>query len=46
MLPVPTKNPASSVRTRALTTPSLDTTTKKRQPLRMKTSESDAKRLT
>ena len=49
MLPVPTTNPALSVRTRALTTPSPDaqsTTTKKRPPLRMKTLEPDAKRPT
>ena len=49
MLPVPTTNPAPSVRTRAHTTPSPDTqsiTTKKRQLTRMKTSEPDAKRST
>ena len=45
MLPVLTTNPALSVRTRALTTPSTKTpsTTKKRTPLRRKTSEPDAK---
>ena len=49
VLPVPTTNPAPSVRTHAHTTPSPDTqstTTKKRQPTRMKTSEPDAKRPT
>ena len=49
MLPVTTTNPAPSMRTRALTTPSPDTrstTIKKRTPLRMKTSEPDAKRPT
>ena len=49
MLPVPTTNPAPSVRTRALTTPSPDTqstTTKKRPPLQMKTSEPDDERPT
>ena len=46
MLHVPTTNPAPSVRTRALTTPSTDTrsTTKKRTPSRRKTLEPDAKR--
>ena len=47
MLPVPTTNPAPSMRTRALTTPSTNTqsiTIKKRTPLRKKTLESDAKR--
>ena len=46
MLPVPTTNPAPSVRTCALTTPSTDiqSTTKKRTPLRRETSEPDAKR--
>ena len=46
MLPVLTTNPAPSVRTRALTTPSTDTqstTIKKQTSLRMKTSEPDAK---
>ena len=45
MLPVPNTNPVLSVRTCALTTPSTDTqsTTKKRTPLRRKTSEQDAK---
>ena len=49
MLPVPTTNPAPSVRTHALTTPSTDTqssTIKKRTPLRMKTSDPEAKRPT
>ena len=48
MLPVPTTNPALSVRTCALTTPSTNTqstTIKKRTSLRMKTSEPDTKRL-
>ena len=47
VLPVPTKNPALSLRTRALTTPSTNTqstTIKKRTSLRMKTLEPDAKR--
>ena len=47
MLPVPTTNPAPSMRTQAHTIPSPNkqsTTTKKRQPTRMKTSEPDAKR--
>ena len=47
MLPVPTTNPAPSVRARALTTPSTNTqstTIKKRTSLQMKTSEPDAKR--
>ena len=46
MLPVMTIDPAPSVRTRALITPSPDTqliTTKKRPPLRMKTLDLDAK---
>ena len=46
MLPVPTTKPALYVRTRALTTPfpyTQSTTTKKRPPLWMKTSEPDAK---
>ena len=49
MLPVPTTNPAPSVRTRALTTPSTDmksSTLKRRPPLRMKTLETEAKRPT
>ena len=50
VIPVPTKNPTPSVRTRANTTPSPDTqsvtTKKKRQPMRMNTSETDAKRPT
>ena len=49
VLPVPTTNPAPSVRTRAHTTPSPDTqstTTKKWQPLGMKTLEPDTKRPT
>ena len=49
MLPVPTKNPAPSVRMRAHTNPSPDTqstTTKKQQPTQMKTSDPDAKRPT
>ena len=50
MLPVPTTNSALSVMTRANTTPSPNTqsvtTTKKRQPKRMNTSETDAKRPT
>ena len=47
MLPVPTTNPASSARTRALATPSTDTppSTNKRTPPWGKTSEPDAKRL-
>ena len=46
MLPVPTTNPAPSVRTRALATPYTDTppNTNNRTPLRRKTSEPDAKR--
>ena len=47
MLLVPTTNPALSVRTRALATPSTNTqstTIKKRTSLRMKTSEPDDKR--
>ena len=42
---MPTTNPAPSVRTRTLTTPSTDKplTTKKQTPLRRKTSEPDAK---
>ena len=45
MLPVPTKNPAPSVRMCALTTPSTNKppNTKKRTPPRRKTSEPDAK---
>ena len=46
MLPVPTKNSAPSVSTRALTTPFTDTqltTIKKRPPLWMKTSEQTTK---
>ena len=49
MLPVPTQKPAPSMRTHALTTPYTDTrstTIKKRTPLRMKTSDPDAKRPT
>ena len=49
MLPVLTTNPAPSIRTRGLTTPSPNTqltTTKKRQLLWMKTSEPHAKRPT
>ena len=46
MLPVPTTNPAPSVRTRALATPSTNTppNTKNRTPLRRKTLEPYAKR--
>ena len=46
MLPVTTTNPAPSVRTQALATPSPNTPpNKKRTPWRRKTSEPDAKRL-
>ena len=47
MLPVPTTNPALTVRTCAITTPSTETlsTTKKQTPLRRKTSEPDDKHL-
>ena len=45
MLPVPTTNPAPSVRTRALATPSPNTPpNKKRTPPQRKTLEPDAKR--
>ena len=45
MLPVPTPNPAMSMRMHTLTTPSTKTlyTTKKRTSLRRKTAEPDAK---
>ena len=50
MIPVPTTNTSLLVRTRANTLPSPDTqsvtTTKKRQPTRMKTLDPDAKRPT
>ena len=46
MLPVPPTNPAPSVRTRALTTPSPHTPPKKRTQPRRMTSEPAAKRPT